>query len=59
MPVRTSAGFTPATNTPSGASPARRARAGIGHERFSYRYQGLDLKLTGQEQANVVQAILA
>jgi hypothetical protein len=32
---------------------------GIDHERFTYRYQGLDVKLTGQEKANVVQAILA
>jgi uncharacterized protein (DUF1501 family) len=32
---------------------------GIDHERFSYRYQGLDVKLTGVEQANVVKAILA
>jgi uncharacterized protein (DUF1501 family) len=32
---------------------------GIDHERFSYRYQGLDVKLVGQEKANVVKAILA
>ncbi len=32
---------------------------GIDHERFSYRYQGLDVKLTGQEKAEPVQAILA
>jgi hypothetical protein len=32
---------------------------GIDHERFSVRYQGLDMKLTGVEKANVVRAILA
>jgi uncharacterized protein (DUF1501 family) len=32
---------------------------GIDHERFSYRYQGLDVKLTGVEKAEVVKAILA
>jgi uncharacterized protein (DUF1501 family) len=31
---------------------------GIDHERFSYRYQGLDVKLTGVEKANVVKALL-
>jgi uncharacterized protein (DUF1501 family) len=31
---------------------------GIDHERFSYRYQGLDVKLTGVEKANVVQALV-
>jgi hypothetical protein len=31
---------------------------GIDHERFAYRYQGLDMKLTGVEKANVVTAIL-
>jgi uncharacterized protein (DUF1501 family) len=32
---------------------------GIDHERFSYQYQGLDVKLTGVEKADVVKAILA
>ena len=32
---------------------------GIDHERFSYRYQGLDVKLTGVEKAHVVKDILA
>ena len=32
---------------------------GIDHERFSYRYQGLDVKLTGVEHAQVVKGILA
>ncbi len=32
---------------------------GIDHERFSYKYQGLDVKLTGVEKANVVKEILA
>jgi uncharacterized protein (DUF1501 family) len=32
---------------------------GIDHERFSYNYQGLDVRLTGVEKANVVQGILA
>ena len=32
---------------------------GIDHERFSYRYQGLDQRLTGVEGAHVVHDILA
>jgi len=32
---------------------------GIDHERFSYGYQGLDVRLTGVEKASVVKAILA
>ena len=32
---------------------------GIDHERFAYRYQGLDVKLTGVEKAHVVKGILA
>jgi hypothetical protein len=32
---------------------------GIDHERFTYKYQGLDQKLTGVEKASVVKAILA
>jgi len=32
---------------------------GIDHERFSYRYQGLDVKLTGVERAQVVKGILS
>ncbi|HVO98101.1 MAG TPA: DUF1501 domain-containing protein [Bryobacteraceae bacterium] len=32
---------------------------GIDHERFSYNYQGLNVRLTGVEKADVVQAILA
>jgi len=32
---------------------------GIDHERFTYRYQGLDQRLTGVEKAHVVKAILA
>jgi uncharacterized protein (DUF1501 family) len=32
---------------------------GIDHERFSHKYQGLDVKLTGVEKAEVVKAILA
>jgi len=31
---------------------------GIDHERFTYKYQGLDQKLTGVEKARVVQEIL-
>ena len=31
---------------------------GIDHERFTYRHQGLDFKLTGVEQARIVQDIL-
>jgi uncharacterized protein (DUF1501 family) len=34
-------------------------RFGVDHERFTYKYQGLDQKLTGTEKANVVKAILA
>ena len=32
---------------------------GIDHERFTYRYQGLDQRLTGVEGAKVVRDILA
>ena len=32
---------------------------GIDHERFSYKFQGLDMKLTGVEPAKVVKNILA
>jgi hypothetical protein len=32
---------------------------GYDHERFTYRYQGLDQKLTGVEQAHVVTPLLA
>ncbi len=32
---------------------------GIDHEKFSYRYQGLDVKLTGVEKAEAVKAIMA
>jgi hypothetical protein len=32
---------------------------GIDHDRFSYRYQGLDVKLTGVEKAHVIKGILA
>lgn len=32
---------------------------GINHEKFTYKYQGLDQKLTGVERASVVDAILA
>jgi hypothetical protein len=31
---------------------------GIDHDRFRYRYQGLDVKLTGVEKADVVKAIV-
>jgi hypothetical protein len=32
---------------------------GYDHERFSFRYQGLDQKLTGVEPAHVVEQLLA
>lgn len=32
---------------------------GIDHHRFSYKFQGLDMRLTGVEPARVVQEILA
>jgi uncharacterized protein (DUF1501 family) len=32
---------------------------GIDHERFTYRYQGLDMRLTGVEKAEAVKALLA
>ena len=32
---------------------------GIDHERFTYKYQGLDMKLTGVVPAKVVKALLA
>jgi arylsulfatase A-like enzyme len=31
---------------------------GIDHERFTYRHQGLDFRLTGVEPAKVVKGIL-
>ncbi|MCW5982362.1 MAG: DUF1501 domain-containing protein [Bryobacteraceae bacterium] len=34
-------------------------RFGIDHDRFTYKYQGLDQKLTGVEKATVVKAVLA
>ena len=32
---------------------------GIDHERFTYKFQGLDFKLTGVEESRVVKEILA
>ena len=32
---------------------------GFDHQRFTYRYQGLDQKLTGVEPARVVKELLA
>ena len=32
---------------------------GIDHEKFTYRYQGLDQKLTGVEEAKVIPALIA
>jgi hypothetical protein len=32
---------------------------GIHHERFTYRHQGLDFRLTGVEPAKVVKGIVA
>jgi uncharacterized protein (DUF1501 family) len=32
---------------------------GIDHDKFSYRYQGLNVRLTGVEKANVIGALLA
>ena len=32
---------------------------GFNHERFSYKYQGLDQRLTGVEPAKVVKELLA
>ena len=32
---------------------------GFDHERFTYRYQGLDQRLTGVEPAKIVKALLA
>jgi hypothetical protein len=32
---------------------------GIDHQRFTYKYQGLDQKLTGVEKATVLKSILA
>jgi Protein of unknown function (DUF1501) len=34
-------------------------RLGFDHERLTYRYQGLDSKLTGVEKAEVIKALLA
>ena len=32
---------------------------GIDHERFTYRFQGLDFRLTGVEPAHIVRDLLA
>jgi hypothetical protein len=32
---------------------------GINHERFSLKFQGLDMRLTGVEPARVVKGVLA
>ncbi|MCA9018586.1 MAG: DUF1501 domain-containing protein, partial [Planctomycetaceae bacterium] len=32
---------------------------GIDHERFTYRHQGLDFKLTGVEPSSIIKEILA
>ena len=32
---------------------------GIDHEKFSYKYQGLDQRLTGVEPASPIKAIIA
>jgi len=32
---------------------------GIGHQRFTYPFHGLDVKLTSVEEAHVVNGILA
>ncbi|MEN9733588.1 MAG: hypothetical protein RLZ45_1583, partial [Verrucomicrobiota bacterium] len=32
---------------------------GIDHSKFTFKYQGLDQRLTGVEPANVVKALLA
>ena len=31
---------------------------GIDHERFTYRYQGLDQRLTGVEKASVIKEMV-
>ena len=31
---------------------------GIDHKRFTYKYQGLDMKLTGVQEARVIKEIL-
>ena len=35
-----------------------KAEFGIDHERFTYKYQGLEQKLTGVEKATVVKSLL-
>jgi len=32
---------------------------GIDHERFTYRFQGLDFKLSGVEGAKIIEKVLA
>ena len=32
---------------------------GIDHERFTYRFQGLDFRLTGVEESRVVKEVLS
>ena len=40
-------------------SPTILRLMGIDHSKFTYRYQGLDQKLTGVEEAKVVTDLIA
>jgi hypothetical protein len=35
------------------------ALLGFDHARFTYKYQGLDQRLTGVEQSNVIKELIA
>ncbi len=55
-------GYNAVENAGPRARPARDACCtclGIDHERLTFKYQGLDFKLTGVEKARVVKEILA
>jgi hypothetical protein len=41
------------------AKPTILNQLGINHEKLTFRYQGLDQRLTGVEEARVVKEILA
>ena len=38
---------------------SKRRLLGFDHEKFTYRYHGLDQKLTGVEKANVIEKLIA
>ena len=52
-------GHSPTATRALGQSVSSFLCLGIDHERFTYKFQGLNQRLTGVEEAHVVRAILA